>query len=739
MNLYSKTTIILDALDESDIATYNLAKIVIDMMDEAIKPVKIFISSRPDREYLEAFEAKATIMVNSSNQQGDIEKYLDEALYATKFFQRRQVEIQALIKRTFRSQNGGMFRWVYLQAKSLQKCVSDNAIRTWAKTIPRDLMAAYDRLWEDLESQHNESDMALARRAIQWVLCSVSPLISEVILEAIRYGDTEDEFGPIEPQTEQEILSLCQDFLTIDVERKVWMLPHASVAEYFDSRKSKGMGLGDCDLLASKVLLRFLMAPEWTPRDGIYVTDDDTPKSFKSYAISTWHQHVGRYDEWLDSKGIAPEQELTMTLKRFLGSPRNSSDSYRKWVSCARGTRLATMVRPAEISIFVVCVCGFYHTLRDWWESDQIDQELALTRCEETTHIISEDLFLSVLDLAALGGCVPMCRHLVSVVGISDLHQGRFFEMARIAMAEGQKRIIKLLVEEANVDLNITYMNADRTLAQLAVSCNPTFDMIQWIIDQGWVDVNRQAGRRFGSLLIAAARQSPTLVGLLLRAGADANAPAKCGAYGSALIAAAMQYSGYSLLSVEILLRAGADANAAAECGIYGNALIAATSTQNRPVNDIYTAKIKALLDNGADANQIPQVGLYGSALEALMCDTSINMFSELASSRNRVLELLLESGADPAMALHIGEHGQWEKAGGRMPLSAQILDKKISVHNITYDIEIWKEYVADIAAYLADEVGVDRETLRKIGILDMTVKRGEFPGYTVGYNPDIS
>lgn len=108
MNLYSKTTIILDALDESDISYYNLAEIFIDMMDKARKPVKIFISSRPDREFLEAFKDQDTIKIDSSNQQGDIEKYLDEALYSTKFFGKRRLEIQDLIKETFSTRNGGM-------------------------------------------------------------------------------------------------------------------------------------------------------------------------------------------------------------------------------------------------------------------------------------------------------------------------------------------------------------------------------------------------------------------------------------------------------------------------------------------------------------------------------------------------------------------------------------------------------------------------------------------------------
>lgn len=108
MNLYSKTTIILDALDESDVTQYNLAEILIEMMEEATKPVKVFISTRPDREYLEAFDTKCKITVDSSSQQGDIERFLNQELYSKSVFTRRQEEIQEMIKETFRARNGGM-------------------------------------------------------------------------------------------------------------------------------------------------------------------------------------------------------------------------------------------------------------------------------------------------------------------------------------------------------------------------------------------------------------------------------------------------------------------------------------------------------------------------------------------------------------------------------------------------------------------------------------------------------
>lgn len=110
INLYSKTTIILDALDEASTTSmdHNLAEVLIDILDKAKKPVKIFISSRPDREYLQAFGSTATITVESSNQQGDIEKYLEERLYSTSSFKQRQDETQELIRLAFSSRNSSM-------------------------------------------------------------------------------------------------------------------------------------------------------------------------------------------------------------------------------------------------------------------------------------------------------------------------------------------------------------------------------------------------------------------------------------------------------------------------------------------------------------------------------------------------------------------------------------------------------------------------------------------------------
>lgn len=108
LNLYSKTTIILDALDESDITTYNLCTILSEMIEESKRPIKIFISTRPDRKYLKAFQNKRIITLDSSNQQEDIKRFLEEKLYSTESFLERSQEAQDEIKHVFATRSCGM-------------------------------------------------------------------------------------------------------------------------------------------------------------------------------------------------------------------------------------------------------------------------------------------------------------------------------------------------------------------------------------------------------------------------------------------------------------------------------------------------------------------------------------------------------------------------------------------------------------------------------------------------------
>jgi ankyrin repeat protein len=531
------------------------------------------------------------------------------------------------------------------------------------------LTEAYDQLWKNIE-ERDEADVALAERAIKWVLCSLWPLHSKVLLEAIQYTIEGSTVVKKEEQSQQEILSLCQDLLTIDEERGVWMLPHASVAEYFDS---KGWTVWKGDAFAAKVCLGALEQLQSGKMHEI---------NFAQYVNYNWHKHVERYEKWLGLKNEEEEADpsVAAALKRFLGSPSESSDSYRKWAQ-AYGRHM----EPFEMALFAMCSFGFYYTLSDWWLDGQITEEMAL----QTNARIE-----NCLMMAARSGYTLICRHLIGLTDVMHPDAGRHAGALHSAISYGGEDILKLLVTEANADVNFPH-GQNWTAVEHAAQYRS--DMLQWMVDQGVVDLekeNESDGYLFGNALIAAA-------GLA------------------------------NVESVRILLRAGADANAAVQNGWYGSALVAAAA-RCRSKGIVEIAKL--LLDSGADPN-LPLVGgKYGSALEAL-ARSAWSRDGKEDDSRARLLHVLLEAGADPAAVFDRGGHGSVlaaaafsgekgflkamiDRVGVERALDILRQSKHPDKREFTgrEDVERWK----DTAAYLAGEVGASKDVLHRIGLWDV-------------------
>ncbi|KAJ4856536.1 ankyrin repeats (3 copies) domain-containing protein [Trichoderma breve] len=668
LNLYSKTTIILDALDESDITTHNLCTILIQMMEESRRPVKIFISTRPDRKYIKAFQDRRIITLDASNQQDDIERFLDEKLYSTESFMERSQEAQDEIKHVFATRSCGMFRWVYLQVRSLENHITDDAVHNWAHKLPRNLTEAYDQLWDNMRG-HDDFDVNLAERAIMWVLCSFEPLRSHILLEAIQYAVQGSTVVRKEKQTQQQILSLCQDLLTIDEERGVWMLPHASVAEYFESR---GYTNWKCHVFASKVCLGVL--ENFWPEEIEYET-------FAEYVGDSWGRHVEEYDQWLETtegenEATKADPDLTEALERFLGSPGESSANYRQWAE--HDEKRSNDFNPNNLSLLAACQYGLWYTLRDWWLNSKMTIEMAFEKNgnEETS-----------LMLAAKSNCLPMVKHLVDLIDVMDQYAAENCVVAlNCALAEEHFDIMKFFIMEAKVDVNLPSRSKDGiTAAQVATDFSPA--TLQWMLDQGLVDVQREndAGYMHGNILITAVYRQ-------------------------------------KVESVQILLKAGANANAVVHKGENGSPLIIA-------VDNADPAIVRLLLEHGADPN-LPRTGNYGSALEASMTPRGNERVNQ--KERDEIQRMLLDAGADPTA---VSDRGFYKSAlaaaafwGEKEIVTAMIdrvgAERAIQVlRQSTYpniqryfkddeDVQRWK----DTITYLG-QVGVNKETLRAIGL----------------------
>ena len=79
INIYPQTTLVLDALDESDPKTRReLVEFFEDLVLTSSNPVKIFIASRPDDDIRSRFQSRANVEIQASHNHQDIAKFVKE-------------------------------------------------------------------------------------------------------------------------------------------------------------------------------------------------------------------------------------------------------------------------------------------------------------------------------------------------------------------------------------------------------------------------------------------------------------------------------------------------------------------------------------------------------------------------------------------------------------------------------------------------------------------------------------
>lgn len=77
VNTYPQTTLILDALDECDPRTrHDLIAAFDNLLTSSSKPIKIFISSRPDEDIKFRFETGPNVAIQATDNQNDIVKFV---------------------------------------------------------------------------------------------------------------------------------------------------------------------------------------------------------------------------------------------------------------------------------------------------------------------------------------------------------------------------------------------------------------------------------------------------------------------------------------------------------------------------------------------------------------------------------------------------------------------------------------------------------------------------------------
>lgn len=81
LNLYPRTTLVLDAFDECDPSSRGkLLELFERLLSSSTRPVKLFISSRPDADVQQQVRSHPNIEVQVTDNQQDIEAYISQEM-----------------------------------------------------------------------------------------------------------------------------------------------------------------------------------------------------------------------------------------------------------------------------------------------------------------------------------------------------------------------------------------------------------------------------------------------------------------------------------------------------------------------------------------------------------------------------------------------------------------------------------------------------------------------------------
>ncbi|KAJ5104243.1 NACHT nucleoside triphosphatase [Penicillium argentinense] len=564
LDIYQRTTLIIDALDECDPDTrYDLIETLQLFMAESKRVVRIFISSRPDPSIENWLESSPNVGIRADDNQGDIEKFLHSKMNRLARINTSLRDLKAEIIAKLLERCQGMFQWADMQIHQIAKYKSPADVFDRLEHLPEDLEKTYDEVWRQIESQ-GKYDQIFIKRALRWVMSASKPLSSVELLAAIRVGPEGDLLRKLDTVDEQGLLSICNNFLVVDPQLGVWRFPHLSVREYLEGKED--WSTAHAHYHAASVCLSYMVnmyehddsefdakleadlkveskAPGNTDSPLKPVESDDGFHSlhpFHIYMRHCWPHHVN------GAKDVEMAK-LGSLLKKFLGSPNQSSVQYRRWYPKARNdlqlhsTRRAPSskhylswdvihaLEPTDAAIFAMCCFSLDSIVGDWWENEAID----ISRENNRNR--------NLLEIAATTGSLSLCEKFVQMLvdqGTDNNTRSEFINRALLSASfGGHEKVLQMLLDRtAELNTEGQVHNVLGNALQRAASCGHV-GAVQMLLDRG-VDVNAGNSKEGNALRSAAMIGNEKVVQMLLDRGVHDNHPP--GYLSSALEAAMM-------------------------------------------------------------------------------------------------------------------------------------------------------------------------------------------------------
>ncbi|KAN0128641.1 hypothetical protein V8E53_013560 [Lactarius tabidus] len=243
--------IILDALDECP-NSYGLPSprsqvltLVKQLMDLQLPHLHICATSRPEfdiRATLGCLALHSVSLHDESGQKEDIVEYVKSVVYSDSeetVMKRWRAEDKKMVVETLAEKADGMFRWVFCQLETLQRCLPQNVLRT-LNELPESLDQTYERLMMEIKG----ASQSYAYRMLQCLAVAIRPLSVAELAELLAFDFDKAKGGIPKLNSnwrwedhEQAVLSTCSSLVTVvpNYGLPIVQFSHFSVKEFLMS------------------------------------------------------------------------------------------------------------------------------------------------------------------------------------------------------------------------------------------------------------------------------------------------------------------------------------------------------------------------------------------------------------------------------------------------------------------------------------------------------------------------
>ncbi|KAF5667794.1 NACHT domain-containing protein [Fusarium heterosporum] len=252
--------IIIDGLDEiGEIERVSLLRQMIKVTDDC-NGARLLISSRLEDNIKAILEKRSKAICVDTHNANSIHVYTkrrcQDWLRDRSFNRQDSDEITALIGGVAQKAEG-MFLYAHLVLRGLDYLHSIAEIRQDLNILPKDLNAAYGRIFTRINnSLPNEAVREKARKALGWIGCSPSPLTIRELEQAlvVKIGDLDQDLKGI---TQLNLCHLCGPIVE-EIDGKLHLI-HFTAKEYFFSPSIENhLDPGGCVLSLAKCCITYL-------------------------------------------------------------------------------------------------------------------------------------------------------------------------------------------------------------------------------------------------------------------------------------------------------------------------------------------------------------------------------------------------------------------------------------------------------------------------------------------------